>query len=209
MENANSYEKLLKSAKNGDEEAYNILCLQFLDYVPGIMMDLKPIIDKSKIDTEDITQEGYLALCESLRNNIQLGLKIQCMSTFISLDIVHKIMQFIADNDIIKNHEISKGITYNEADEFKRYLTKVNAESRYQELRTQLLQLTEEKYGREKMLRLNACLPISYSDTFEISDEFMKIINCDPEYTKKLCEEIFTFTQKNKDKKDPHSSNNH
>ena len=59
------------------------------------------------------------------------------------------------------------------------------------------------------MLRLNACLPVSYSDTFEISDEFMKIINCDPEYTKKLCEEIFTFTQKNKDKKDPHSSNNH
>ena len=209
MENDNSYAKLLKSAKNGDEEAYNILCLQFLDYVPGIMMDLKPIIDKSKIDTEDITQEGYLALCESLRNNIQLGLKIQCMSTFISLDIVHKIMQFIANNDIIKTHEISKGITYNEADEFKRYLTKVNAESRYQELRTQLLQLAEEKYGREKMLRLNACLPVSYSDTFEISDEFMKIINCDPEYTKKLYEEIFTFTQKNKDKKDPHSSNNH
>ena len=199
MENDNSYEKLLKSAKNGDEEAYNILCLQFLDYV----------LDKSKVDTEDITQEGYLALCESLRNNIQLGLKIQCMSTFISLDIVHKIMQFIADNDIIKNHEISKGITYNEADEFKRYLTKVNAESRYQELRTQLLQLAEEKYGREKMLRLNACLPVSYSDTFEISDEFMKIINCDPEYTKKLYEEIFTFTLDNKDKKDPHSSNNH
>ena len=92
MENANSYEKLLKSAKNGDEEAYNILCLQFLDYIPGIMMDLNPIIDKSKVDIEDITQEGYLALCESLRNNIQLGLKIQCMSTFISLDIVHKIM---------------------------------------------------------------------------------------------------------------------
>ena len=46
-------------------------------------------------------------------------------------------------------------------------------------------------------------------DTFEISDEFMKIINCDPEYTKKLYEEIFTFTQKNKDKKDPHSSNTH
>ena len=209
MENDNSYEKLLKSAKNGDEEAYNILCLQFLDYIPGIMMDLKPIIDKSKVDTEDITQEGYLALCESIRNNIYLELKIQQMSTFISLDIIHKIMQFIADNDIIKKHEISKDITYNEADEFKRYLTKVNAESRYQELRTQLLQLAEEKYGREKMLRLNACLPVRYSDTFEISDEFMKIINCDPEYTKKLCEEIFTFTQKNKDKKDPHSSNNH
>ena len=152
MENDSSYAKLLKLAKNGDEEAYNILCLQFLDYVPGIMMDLKPIIDKSKLDTEDITQEGYLALCESLRNNIRLGLKIQCMSTFISLDIVRKIMQFIADNDSIKKHEISKGITYNEADEFKRYLTTVNAESRYQELRTQLLQLVEEKYSREKML---------------------------------------------------------
>ena len=76
-------------------------------------------------------------------------------------------------------------------------------------MRTQLLQLTEEKYGREKMLRLNACLPVSYSDTFEISDEFMKIINCDPEYTKKLYEEIFTFSQKNKDKKDTHSSSDH
>ena len=208
MENDRSYAKLLKSAKSGDEEAYNILCLQFLDYVPGIIMDLKPIIDKYKIDTEDITQEGYLALCESLRNNIQLGLKIQYMSTFISLDIIHKIMQFIADNDIIKNHEISKGITYNEADEFKRYLTKVNAESRYQELRTQLLQLAEEKYGREKMLRLNACLPVSYSDTFEISDEFIKNINCDPEYIKKVYKDFLSFTPEIKDKKDPHSSSN-
>ena len=207
MENDSSYAKLLKLAKNGDEEAYNILCLQFLDYVPGIMMDLKPIIDKSKLDTEDITQEGYLALCESLRNNIRLGLKIQCMSTFISLDIVHKIMQFIADNDTIKKHEISKGITYNEADEFKRYLTKVNAESRYQELRAHILQLVEEKYGREKMLRLSAYLPMSYSDTIEPTDEFMKLINCDPEYIKKVYKDIFAFTQESKDKKDPSSNN--
>ena len=209
MENDNSYAKLLKSAKNGDEEAYNILCLQFLDYVPGIIKDLKPIIDKSKIDTEDLTQEGYLALCESLRNNIQLGLKIQCMSTFISLDIVHKIMQFIADNDIIKKHEISKGITYNEADEFKRYLTKVNAESRYQELRAHILQLAEEKYGREKMLHLSAYLPMSYSDTIEPTDEFIKLINCDPEYIKKVYKDFLSFTPEIKDKKDPHSSNNH
>ena len=208
MENDNSYATLLKSAKNGDEEAYNMLCLQFLDYIPGIMMDLKPIIDKSKVDTEDITQEGYLALCESLRNNIHLGLKIQQISTFISLDIVHKIMKFIADNDIIRKHEISKGITYNEEDEFKRYLIKVNTESRYQELRTKFLQLTEEKYGHEKMLHLNAYLPMSYSDIIEPTDEIMKLINCDPEYTKKLCEEIFMFTQDNKNKKNPHFSNN-
>lgn len=208
MENDSNYAKLLTLAKNGDEEAYNILCLQFLDYVPGIMMDLKPIIDKSKIDTEDIIQEGYLALCESLRNNICLGLKIQAMSTFISLDIVHKIMQFIVDNDTIKKHEISKGITYNEEDEFKHYLTKVNAESRYQELRAYILQLAEEKYGREKMFRLSAYLPMSYNDILEPTDEFMKIINCDPEYTKKIYEDIFVFTQESKDKKDPYSFNN-
>ena len=208
MENSSNYAKLLALAKNGDEEAYNILCLNFLDYVPGIIMDLKPIIDKSKMDMDDITQEGYLALCESLQRNIRLGLKIQYISTFISLDIVHKIMQSIEDNDTIKKHEISKGITYNEADEFKRYLTKVNAESRYQELRAHILQLAEEKYGREKMLHLSAYLPMSYSDTIEPTDEFMKLINCDPEYIKKVYKDFLSFTPEIKDQKDPHSSSN-
>ena len=169
---------------------------------------LRKIIDKSKIDIDDITQEGYLALCESLRYNIQFAHKIQSISTFISLDIIHKIMQFIINNDNIQKHEISNGITYNEVDEFKRYLIKVNNESRYQELRAHILQLAEEKYGREKMLHLNAYLPMSYSDIIEPTDEFMKLINCNPEYIKKVYEDFLTFIPKSKDEKESNSSNN-
>ena len=66
MREPESYVTLLKKTKSGDYNAYNILCTRFLEYVPLIMDDLAPQIKKSKVDIEDLHQEGYLAVCETI-----------------------------------------------------------------------------------------------------------------------------------------------
>lgn len=143
-----SYVTLLKKTKSGDYNAYNMLCTRFLEYVPLIMDDLAPQIKKSKVDIEDLHQEGYLAVCEAIHQLMEGDsdlLTVKEVSSRVRDSILLHLSTLMIKNDNKRKAEINRDLNMEDSDAFKEYLTNIREESR-----TRILQDDLSKYGTKK-----------------------------------------------------------
>lgn len=135
------YPELLKLAKQNDYNAYNELCTEFLGYVPLILKDIGIMFDEIKIDAEDLHQEGYLAICESLQKMIKSDKAYTTneISDEITQNIIgHMYIMWL--NELSHSiHETNKVICYDDSDSFQRYLVKIREESKYRIVRDNLI----------------------------------------------------------------------
>lgn len=141
MQTKKCYPELLKLAKQNDYNAYNELCIEFLGYVPLILKDISIMFDEIKIDMDDLHQEGYLAICESLQKMIKSDKEYT--ENEISEEITQNIIDHIYTmwhNELSHNmHETDRVIFYNDSDSFHKYLARIREESRYRIVRDNLI----------------------------------------------------------------------
>lgn len=106
------YTRLVITAKNGNRTSYNTLCTEFLGYVPLIIEDLSILIHGSHLDHEDIEQEGYVVICESIGSIINSGKyqTTELASKFIIGNLISTIMKLISEQREYEEHEIAAGI---------------------------------------------------------------------------------------------------
>lgn len=107
------YIELVTTARKGNRASYTTLCTEFLDYVPLIIEDLSVILNDSHLDLEDLEQEGYVVICESIRfiiNNEKYQ-TAELASKYIIGNLISKIMELISDQRDYEEHEISAGIS--------------------------------------------------------------------------------------------------
>lgn len=148
MREPESYVTLLKKTKSGDYNAYNILCMRFLEYVPLIMDDLAPQIKKSKVDIEDLHQEGYLAVCEAIHQLMDSDsdmLTVTEVSSRVRDNILIHLQVLMDKNNSKRKTEVNRSLSMEESDAFKEYLINIREESR-----TRILQQDLSKYSTKK-----------------------------------------------------------
>lgn len=141
MQTTKSYPDLLKRAKSNDYDAYNELCIEFLGYVPLILKDIDIMFNEIKLEAEDLHQEGYLAICETLQAMIKSDKEYSAneISENITKNIINHIYIMWLNKVGHDMHETSKAIEYEDSDSFKRYLTKIREESNYHFVRDNLI----------------------------------------------------------------------
>lgn len=133
METKTPYSKLIKLAKKNDLGAYNKLCTEFLGYVPLVMEDMYNVASHCKVETEDLHQEGYLAVCEALQEIIHSGKEytMKEISDIVTSNIMKHIVTLAIDDIDKRVHEQSADIEYEESDSFHEYLVKLRNEAEY------------------------------------------------------------------------------
>lgn len=116
-----NYDELIHQIKQGNCDAYNVLCTEFLEYVPLLAKDLSVLFKHANLEIEDIHQEGYLAICESIQ--MLSGSKVEYSAEDISSIIVSNIIKHITDlvsvEVSIEDHEIDTVFKY---DDFHKFL---------------------------------------------------------------------------------------
>ena len=148
MREPDSYVTLLRKTKSGDYNAYNILCTRFLEYVPLIMDDLAPQIKQSKVDIEDLHQEGYLAVCEAIHQLMDSDadlLTVTEVSSRVRDSIILHLQVLMNKNNDKRKAEINRDLDMEDSDAFQEYLRNIREESR-----TRILQQDLSKYGTKK-----------------------------------------------------------
>lgn len=133
METQNPYSRLIKLARKNDLGAYNKLCTEFLGYVPLVMEDFYNVTHHCKVETEDLHQEGYLAVCEALQEIIHSDKEYNMkeISDIIVRNITKHIMNMSLDDIDKRAHEQNADIKYDESDSFHEYLTKIRNNAEY------------------------------------------------------------------------------
>lgn len=133
METQNPYSELIKLARKNDLSAYNNLCTEFLGYVPLVMEDLYNVAHYCKVETEDLHQEGYLAVCEALQEIIHSDKEytMKEISDIVVRNITKHIMSMSLDDIEKRAHEQTADIKYDESDSFHEYLTKIRNNAEY------------------------------------------------------------------------------
>ena len=128
------YADLINKTRLHSKAAYNELCDEFIGYVPLIIADCDPLIKDSGVDLDDLTQEGYLAVCEALHNIIYSDKEYTTVeiSRIITSAVVLKITRLISSKINQDTHEESRILEYGESDYFKDYLTAIKDEETYQ-----------------------------------------------------------------------------
>lgn len=126
------YSKLINSVKHGDINAYNTLCIEFLGYVPMIIEDLSALLKNSHLDMDDVHQEGYLAICESIQE-IAMSNKKHTTNTISKLvmgNIISHIMALLRDQRNYDEHIVDVNFQY---DNFKQFLNEIEENSKTKE----------------------------------------------------------------------------
>lgn len=131
MTNPN-YVKLINSVKGGDINAYNALCVEFLDYVPMIVEDFSVLLNNSHLDIDDIHQEGYLAICESIQEIVKSDKQYTptSISKTVMGNIILRIMNLLREQRNYDDHIILSDIQY---DTFKQFLNSIREDPNFKQ----------------------------------------------------------------------------
>lgn len=126
------YSKLINSVKRGDISAYNTLCIEFLGYVPMIIEDLSALLENSHLDMDDVHQEGYLAICESIQEIAMSNKKhtANSISKLVMGNIISHIMNLLREQRSYDDHIVTKNIEY---DNFKQFLNDIEEDAKTKE----------------------------------------------------------------------------
>lgn len=127
------YSKLINSVKRGDINAYNTLCIEYLWYVPMIIEDqLRPLLENSHLDMDDVYQEGYLAICESIQEVAMSNKKhtANSISKLVMENITSHIITLLRDQRSYNDHIVTKNIEY---DNFKQFLNDIEEDAKTKE----------------------------------------------------------------------------
>lgn len=126
------YSKLINSVKRGDINAYNTLCIEFLGYVPMIIEDLSALLENSHLDMDDVHQEGYLAICESIQEIAMSNKKhtANSISKLVMGNIISHIMNLLREQRSYDDHIVTKNIEY---DNFKQFLNDIEENTKTKE----------------------------------------------------------------------------
>lgn len=126
------YSKLINSVKHGDINAYNTLCIEFLGYVPMIIEDLSALLENSHLDMDDVHQEGYLAICESIQEIATSNKKhtANSISKLVMGNIISHIMTLLREQRSYDEHIVAKNIEY---DNFKQFLNEIEENAKTKE----------------------------------------------------------------------------
>lgn len=139
--NTDTFTKLLASAKSGDFNAYNRLCVYFFDYVPEILKSVQSTFGDTKIDPDDLHQEGYCAVCMALRKliNSPHQYTIEQVSDFVTQSILLGLQTYMITEKKNREH-----VSYNSAHLGKLMMDSISYVDemiQYEELRNKILKL--------------------------------------------------------------------